>query len=188
METTNLKVALKEWHATIAALERGRQILLLRKGGLLDPEGAFALEYSRFALAPTRFHQDETLVKPDAVSLLQMPPRAPGVLPVQSYARVEKTWTVPFEDSEKLAQLDHIWSERWLESRFDYQREKPLLVVALRVFVLPAPFDLKLDARDSGCKSWIENSALPAVQNATPALGETDFALKLRAAERVLGA
>lgn len=182
------KVALKEWHATIAALESGRQILLLRKGGLLDPEGAFALEYSQFWLAPTRFHQDATLVKSADVSFLQAPPPKLGVLPLQSYARAEKTWAVSFEESEKLAQLDHIWSARWLESRFDYQREKPLFVVALRVFVLPAPFNTKLDARDSGCKSWIENSALPSAQNATPALDESEFAAKLQAAERVLGA
>jgi hypothetical protein len=188
MESTNLQVALKEWHATIAALESGRQILLLRKGGLRDPEGAFALEYSQFWLAPTRFHQDETLVKSDAVSLLQMPPRAAGVLPLRSYARAVKTWTVSFEESEKLTQLDHIWSARWLDSRFDYQHEKPVLVVALRVFVLSVSMEIKLDARDSGCKSWIENTPLPSIQNANPALGETDFALKLQTAERVLGA
>lgn len=80
MENTSLDVALKEWHATIAGLESGRQILLLRKGGLLDPEGSFALEYSRFWLAPTRFHQDETLVKPADVGFLQSSPQ-PGVLP-----------------------------------------------------------------------------------------------------------
>jgi hypothetical protein len=188
MQSTNLKVALKEWHATIAALEAGRQILLLRKGGLLDPEGAFALEYSRFWLAPTRFHQDENFVKSADVSFLQTPPRAAGVLPMRSYARVEKTWTVPFEKSEKLAQLDHIWSARWLETRFDYQRENPLLVVALRVFVLPSAQNVVLDARDSGCKSWIENTPLPAVQSANAALSEVDFTAGLRAAERVLGA
>lgn len=188
MDSTNLNVALKEWHATIAALESGRQILLLRKGGLLDPEGAFALEYSRFWLAPTRFHQDEALVKPADVSFLQAPTRAVGVLPLRSYARAVKTWAVAFEDSEKLEQLDHIWSARWLESRFDYQREKPLLVVALRVFTMPTPHDVTLDARDSGCKSWIENTPLPPFENTIPAVSEADFALKLQAAERVLGA
>ena len=187
MKNALLKIALKEWHATIAALESGRQILLLRKGGLLDPEGAFALEYSRFWLAPTRFHQDETLVKSKDVSFLQSPPQ-PGVLPLRSHARVEKAWAIAFEESEKLALLDHIWSVRWLESRFDYQREKPLLVLALRVFVLPAPHEIKLDARDSGCKSWIENTPLPSAQNAAAALSETEFASQLQAAERVLGA
>lgn len=187
MQTTILKVALKEWHATIAALETGRQILLLRKGGLLDPEGAFALEYSQFWLAPTRFHQDETLVKTDDAPFLQSPPK-PGVLPLRSHARVEKTWTIPVEESEKLAHLDHIWSARWLDSRFDYQKEKPLLVVALRVFILHSPINIELDARDSGCKSWIENTPLPSSQNATPALDEIEFAAKLQAAKRVLGA
>ncbi len=187
MEIENPKIALKEWHATIAALEAGRQILLLRKGGLLDPEGAFALEYSQFWLAPTRFHQDETLVKPADIAFLQSPPK-PGVLPIRSYARVEKTWTIPFEESEKLAHLDHIWSARWLDSRFDYQKEKPLLVVALRVFAASAPVNTKLDARDSGCKSWIENTLLPSMKNTSPALGETDFSAKLQAAERILGA
>lgn len=107
---------------------------------------------------------------------------------MRSYACAERTWTVSFKECEKLEQLDHIWSARWLESRFDYQPEKPLLVVALRVFVLPTSQNIELDARDSGCKSWIENTRLPSVSNANPALGEDKFAIKLQAAEHVLGA
>src|SRR5690606_817954 len=96
----DLAFALKEWNATVAALEAGRQILLLRKGGLLDPEGAFSLEYSRFWLAPNRYHEDETLVKPSDVAFLKASPPTRGVLRVNSFAQAEKSWTITQEESE----------------------------------------------------------------------------------------
>ena len=39
-----LRSALKEWAVGIRALREGRQVLLLRKGGLRDANGEFALE------------------------------------------------------------------------------------------------------------------------------------------------
>src|SRR5687768_3845167 len=43
-----LHVALKEWATVCTALETGRQILLLRKGGIHETGGQFELEHSRF--------------------------------------------------------------------------------------------------------------------------------------------
>lgn len=184
----DLAFALKEWNATVAALETGRQILLLRKGGLLDPEGAFSLEHSRFWLAPNRYHEDESLVKPGDVAFLKASPPTRGVLRMNSFARAEKSWIVPREDAAKLAQLEHIWSTPWLESRFDYQPEKPLLVVALRVFVLAEPHVVEMRAEYSGCKSWLElHESLPT-SGAIPALEDAEFLAQVQAAERVLGA
>ena len=42
--------ALKEWASVIAALDRGEQVVLIRKGGLADPH--FGLEADRFYLFP----------------------------------------------------------------------------------------------------------------------------------------
>src|SRR5689334_19802332 len=56
--------ALKEWAVTCRALQEGRQVLLLRKGGIEDDYGVFALEHQTFWLQPTYEHQSEDRVKP----------------------------------------------------------------------------------------------------------------------------
>ena len=74
---TSCNIALKEWAVTLCALNQGRQIVLLRKGGLLDPAtetseaGTFAIEYSNFWLMPTFLHQDTKLVKPEHRDLFE---------------------------------------------------------------------------------------------------------------------
>src|SRR2546430_8399907 len=46
--------ALKEWASVIEALDRGDQVVLIRKGGLADR--TFGLEADRFYLFPTNYH------------------------------------------------------------------------------------------------------------------------------------
>ncbi|MEO6907416.1 MAG: DUF1802 family protein, partial [Abditibacteriaceae bacterium] len=73
--------ALKEWNATCRALAEGRQIILLRKGGLLDEEGVFTLEQSSFWMLPTAFHQEPYLLKKAHLDLLDestFKPHLPG--------------------------------------------------------------------------------------------------------------
>lgn len=183
-----LTVALKEWNATVSALESGRQILLLRKGGLLDPEGKFTVEYPEFWLAPTRFHQDETLLKEEDIHFLGETPAERKTLALKSFAVVEKSWAVEVQDEDKLGELHHIWSQRWLETRFDYQPENPLLVLALRVFVLSKPHLVETRPEYFGCKSWIElETSLPKA-GAYPALQAEEFASQLQMADQILGA
>jgi hypothetical protein len=49
--------ALKEWSVTVDSLLAGRQILLLRKGGIHEQHNGFHLEHRRFFLFPTHVHQ-----------------------------------------------------------------------------------------------------------------------------------
>ena len=43
-----LRVALKEWASVCSALETGRQIILLRKGGIHESGGEFEVENRQF--------------------------------------------------------------------------------------------------------------------------------------------
>ena len=185
---TNSNIALKEWNATCRALELGTQIILLRKGGLLDPERKFDLEYSGFWLAPTKWHEDTSLVKLKFGELLEPAPASRGVLRLTSWAQVEKSWAVSFEEREKLARLNHIWSTSYLDSRWNYQPERPLIVVALRVWKLPEVFEVPFQPKYSGCRSWIEMNEFLAIKNTQPALSDEAFTRELQSAERVLSA
>jgi len=62
-DSQTLKIALKEWAVVCRALERGRQILLLRKGGIYEAAGEFELEHRRFLLFPTYLHQKIEMLK-----------------------------------------------------------------------------------------------------------------------------
>src|SRR5215469_5485226 len=61
-----LSVALKEWASVCIALEYGRQIILLRKGGIYEAAGEFELENPQFLLFPTYLHQNLNMLKPEA--------------------------------------------------------------------------------------------------------------------------
>src|SRR5690349_21807542 len=66
-----LQHAYKEWAAICLALAQGKQSLLLRKGGIAEPNGEFQVEHMRFWLLPTYAHQQEADgLQPEAQPLL----------------------------------------------------------------------------------------------------------------------
>jgi len=62
-------VALKEWAIVDEWLGSGRQVVLLRKGGIHEQRGQFEVEHREFFLFPTYVHQK-------ADDLVPMDPRA----------------------------------------------------------------------------------------------------------------
>src|SRR5690349_24075785 len=67
MLPANLNVALKEWDTVCRALGAGKQILLLRKGGIFESAGGFEIENRHFVLFPTFLHQNPQMLKDDAL-------------------------------------------------------------------------------------------------------------------------
>jgi hypothetical protein len=190
MET--IRNALKEWSVACRALEEGRQILLLRKGGLLDAEGTFALESARFWLCPTKWHQDANLLQAAHHDLLQNDePPAREVLRLSAWCEVVQTWALDVQDHatrNKLAQLDHIWSERYLDVRLGYQTEKPIVVMALRVYAVAQPLVVSAQPEYFGCRSWIKLESPLPIENSNPVLNDAVFTSRLAAVRRVLDA
>ena len=56
--------ALKEWAVAIKALREGRQVLLVRKGGISEETRDFRISAERFLLFPTYEHQRADLLQP----------------------------------------------------------------------------------------------------------------------------
>src|SRR5260370_15414151 len=86
-----LRHALKEWAVICRALADGTQSLLLRKGGIDEAAGAFAVEHTRFWLLPTWTHQQREGIVETALPLLkeveaERPPA--GVLRLTHWARI----------------------------------------------------------------------------------------------------
>ena len=183
------RFALKEWSATIRALAEGRQILLLRKGGILDDDGVFQLEHERFWLQPTYLHQDATLVQPPHRDLLEAHEERGenrDFVRLRYFAEVAQTFSIPIEDAGKLRAAKHIYSANYLDLRFSYKVENPLLCVALRVFDSGEYSRLPMQPQWMGCRSWIDLGKSPRVEKSRATLNDEDFAAQLAALRAAL--
>ena len=181
--------ALKEWAIVGEALAQGRQIILLRKGGLLDEDGHFALEHSQFWLLPTWLHQERGLVKAAHQDLWELAPRAADenakTAYLRHFARVERVWKLGENAESALQKVPHIWSAHYLDLRFGYQPDKTLLCAALRLYVAQAPVRYELRDADLGCRSWVD-LAVPIGAKVRPAIGDAEFDGELERVARVL--
>lgn len=172
-----LRFAFKEWAVICKALAAGRQALILRKGGIAEAGGGFAVEHRRFWLFPTYVHQQRAGVKPEAHALLEeaeaeRPPA--GVVRLTHFAEVAGIYRV--RDLVRALMLDHLhlWSEETVRQRFEY-RGPGLFVLAVRVYQAPAGHDLPLTPYYEGCKSWVELERELPTDGARPVLSEDDF-------------
>lgn len=175
-------VALKEWAVTGEALGRGRQIILLRKGGLLDEDGSFSLEHGQFFLLPTWLHQEPSLVKAEHRDLFDFARKTEGESVgkplLRHFASVAAIWKLREEDEGLLKSAPHIYAQSYLDLRFNYQSDKPLLCAALRVWELESPLPYAMRPQDMGCRSWI-SMAVPLQSAAHPTLDDASFAASL---------
>ena len=183
-------VALKEWAATGDALASGEQIILLRKGGILDEDGVFHLEHRAFWLLPTYEHQDITLVKPPYQATVAASRPQPGenrdFVLLRLWARVERVWALHEADEDALRAATHIWSGNYLDLRFSYKPERPLLCAALRVYALPHAHRIEMQREFTGCRSWIELRESLTLAGAQPALSDEEFGAQLAALAALL--
>jgi hypothetical protein len=153
-----LKDAFKEWAVICRALAEGRQALILRKGGIAEKRGNFAVEHTRFWLFPTYLHQKPGALKPEALPLLRAaeadrPPE--GKVRLSHFAEVGGVYHV--HDIVGALKIDplHLWSRETVQSRFQY-RQPGLFVLPVRVYRVPEVFEITDTAYYAGCKSWVE--------------------------------
>ncbi|MEE9285574.1 MAG: DUF1802 family protein [Dehalococcoidia bacterium] len=188
MRPTNV-TALKEWSSVVEALKSGRQIILLRKGGLADKGRVFAVEDDEFFLYPTYLHQQVEFIKPECVAAFQQASATPsenGAVTFDSYAVVHES--VPVASEATLRRLDalHIWNERFIEHRLQWKPDNPAWVVLLRAYRLAEPLTVEEQRRYRGCRSWVRlEEALPTDQ-ATPVLSDDEFARRAAEVKRAL--
>src|SRR5713101_1868887 len=110
--------ALKEWSSVIAALARGEQIVLIRKGGIADPK--FGLEATRFYLFPTNFHEGGG--------------QPPSDVPITHWCETVRTWEI--HDLETLLRLQPfvVFDRATLETRYRFRPDQAIHVIAVRAY------------------------------------------------------
>ena len=171
MQSTN-RFAFKEWAATCQALADGSQSLLLRKGGIHERNGRFAVEHREFWLFPTQFHQTADDFRPEAASAIAraaatIPPK--GIIRIELYAVVSEV--IELSDESALARISalQILSEATLVRRFHY-RSPGLFVLPARIYRLSRPTELEESAHFAGCRTWVDLEQDLPTDNLSPAL------------------
>jgi hypothetical protein len=150
--------ALKEWAVVCKALEEGRQILLLRKGGIMEYKQGFEVKHNKFLLFPTFEHQSKESIQLDYlgkfVNVLQNAP-INGMNKITSYANVVEV--IEVNDKTRLQRLEkyHIWNNQYVNIRMNYNPKKSMKIVLLRVYKMNTPIEVAIQPEWAGCTSWI---------------------------------
>lgn len=152
-----VRTAFKEWAAICRALAAGRQDVILRKGGIVEPGGAFRPEHARFLLLPTFLHQSAGSLVPEARDLLEgidddRP--AEGTVRFTHLAEVAAALRITERAALDAFRGRHVWAESAVDERFHRWRDE---LHVLEVVVRPLPSPLTLPWRDAygGCRSWV---------------------------------
>ena len=157
-------IALKEWAIICKALEDGRQTLLLRKGGILEYRKGFEVKHSEFLLYPTFEHQSMNSIKTEYKEKLN------GIVDqnkhiIKLLAKVEDV--VEITDKTILSNLRdyHIWNDEYVMMRMNYNPNKPMSILLLRIYKMKDPLIIEVKDQWSGCKSWIDIEIDTDIQN-----------------------
>ena len=156
-------LALKEWSIICKALEDGNQTILLRKGGILEYKKGFETRQKSFLLFPTLEHQAEEYLQSKYLQTYDLLLRGNKSQDIQNktntlwvLARIEAIQE--FHDPEMLPILEkyHIWNEKYVKMRMNYNPKKPMNALLLRAYKLPQPISIDVNPEWAGCKSWID--------------------------------
>ena len=188
---SHCQIALKEWASVVQALARGEQLVLIRKGGLIEPTSGFTLLSEAFVFYPTFEHQTSQFLRQPYIQYLQ---EALARKPADGQVRFDicglAVLAVHTADPEMIQRLEpfHIYNEAFLEQRLKWQPDQPLAVTVIRTFRLPSPHCLPIASRYTGCKSWVELEQAVCFQGAKPVLNDPAFDEQLQRIRRVLAA
>ena len=173
-----LAVGLKEWASVCQAIDAGRQIILLRKGGIYESAGEFEVEHPTFVFFPTFLHQSLDQLKPDFHDGFQRHTAEPAKITLSLAGHV--TDVHQLKCREQMDELDdqHIWAPPLLDMRFNYRPENPLYLLVVRAYRLQTPVTIENTPAYAGCKSWVPLEQPIPITNAQPVLTDTDFQTK----------
>jgi hypothetical protein len=185
---TSSSIAFKEWAVVCAALDSGRQTIILRKGGIDEGRDGFRIQHEEFWLLPTRFHQDASQLTVDALPLWEQTRNAqspPGKFSVNLYAVVQAVFELrDLPVVQRLTGL-HILSDETIQQRFHY-RQPGLFILAVRIYRLPTAQEVFDSAYIAGCKSWVELPEPFSTAGATPVLDDAVFTERLQHIQKLV--
>jgi hypothetical protein len=170
--------ALKEWAITIEFLGTGRQVLLLRKGGIHEQRDGFSVEHKEFFLFPTYLHQnlqDLHAVTHSEFTRMESEKPSGNLIRFDTYAEVKEVTRV--SDVEALRRLDGRHTLNWeaVRRRFHYRNRPGLHLLLLQIYRLTPPHLVENCSEYDGCVSWVDLEAALPTQGAESVLSPAQF-------------
>jgi hypothetical protein len=164
-------VGFKEWAVVCEALGRGRQSIILRKGGIAEGKAGFSFKHREFLLFPTWFHEQPQKVRESG---FLAPEQNIGTVSIRFGAEVDMVRTITsWSVAEALTPL-HILQHEVVRERFDYDEVPGLHVALVRVFQLRPSWELTNDSKYGGCRSWLKLPEMPKDLKLCPVLSEAE--------------
>ncbi|WRH66086.1 MAG: DUF1802 family protein [Planktothrix sp. GU0601_MAG3] len=188
---TGTNYALKEWDIAIQALELGKTIMLLRKGGIREQGGKFKVDHDQILLYPTLEHQKPTLLKPEYANLVQPVPSGwhPETVKISSYAEI--THILSWHNSQNESLINslikyHIWNQEFVRDRLQFKPHQPLYILLLRTYKLSQVYDIPDHPNYRGCRSWIELQKTISLENMVPVLTQENYDQQVSTIHQIL--
>ncbi|MCI0438789.1 MAG: DUF1802 family protein [Chloroflexi bacterium] len=182
-------MALKEWAVAVKALSEGRQIVILRKGGIHKEDRDFRIVHPEFLLYPTYEHQKAALIKPEYHADLQQTldeNDVPGLLSIGFWCQVTDKFELRDEDMLESISAHHIWSAEYAQKRLHWRPKQPLTVALLRVYAMQQPQAIPVLDEYIGCKSWVDLGQEVPLGVLRAALSDADYQQKANPIRRAL--
>ncbi len=163
--------AFKEWNSVVEALGHGEQIIILRKGGIIEDEGYFYPKEKHFLLFPTQTHERKELLK----KVYPNESVIDGSVLIKYWA--ETKWAGQIFSEAEIKALDpyHIWKEEVVLERFHRWNEDKVWCLVVRVYKFKNPIRIELIPDYAGCKSWINIIEEVPVRDSEPVIGDSEF-------------
>jgi hypothetical protein len=180
--------ALKEWAAAIEALERGKTIVLLRKGGIHEENRRFQVKFDRVLLYPTYEHQRPDRLKPEYADRVRPVPSGwhPETIRIGSWAEITDVLAVSAEPAVTKLLPYHIWNQQLASDRLKWKPNEPLFVLLLRTYKLRSPQVIPYRAEYGGCQSWLDLQAAIAIEPQEPVLSDLAYNQQTAAIRQLL--
>ena len=178
-----INVAFKEWAVICDTLGNGKQSLILRKGGIHEGKKGFQFEHEKFALFPTRFHEQGQSVRIDAKeSVIPKTEYEIGeTVPIQYWAKIDSIWNLSQWESVVALNEFHIWTEQIILERYHWDKEKneehAISVALVRAYRFEAKLNITYEKKYGGCRSWVKLPLLTEEHEdkSVPALKDSEF-------------
>jgi hypothetical protein len=155
LDPTQLNIALKEWDTVCHALGAGRQVLLLRKGGIFESAGGFEIENRQFLLFPTFVHQNPQMLKDDALTWHEKRASEPEQITLSHAGSITDIIRIQNRAQMDALNDEHIWTTPLIDMRFNYKPQNPLYLLLVRVYALSKSVTVQNTPAYAGCKSWV---------------------------------
>lgn len=158
-------------------MRRGRQSLILRKGGLAEGRNGFQFLHREFFLYPTAFHEQVAKLREGSAEGLDPSPEERSEIVVRTAFRLE--WATSIEDWAAAAALTpfHLYRDEVVRERFAYDDAPGLQVAFGRAYRVEPAWEFASQPSFGGCRSWLRLPAgAPPWHQFEPALDDAAHA------------